>query len=90
MSVQEQAVAAIANPKLATAVAAATTTTRLSTWLAWIPDDIGKLATLVGIVLSVVLIRAHLASTEKDRTELAIMRAKEAERLAGSGRRDSD
>lgn len=39
--------------------AAGTIGTGLATALNWIPDDIGKLATLVGIILSVVLIWNH-------------------------------
>ena len=89
MSAHEQILAAAASPKIATAVAAVTTGTGAS-WLWWVPDDVGKLATLVGVVLSVVLIRVHLMTLEKLRTEVAIMRSKEAERLDGSGRRDTD
>ncbi len=90
MSIQEQAISVATSAKVATAVAAATTGTGVSAWLAWIPDDVGKLATVVGIVLSLVLIRVHLVALEKLRTEIAIMRVKEAERTDESGRRRSD
>ena len=41
-------------------VAATTTTTGTMTWLEMIPTDIGKLATVIGIILSTVLIWTHL------------------------------
>lgn len=90
MNVQEQIIAATTSAKTATAVAAVTTTTGVSTWLSWIPDEVGKLATVCGAVLSVVLIRVHLTSLEKLRTEIAIMRTKEDERLSRNGRRSYD
>jgi hypothetical protein len=46
----------LSNPKAASAVSVTTTTTGVATWLDWIPNDIGKLATLIGGVLSIVLI----------------------------------
>lgn len=46
----------LTNPKTATSTSLATTTTGVATWLDWIPNDIGKLATLIGMVLSTVLI----------------------------------
>ena len=82
MSVQEQALQAAANPKIAAAVSLVTTSTGVSTWLSWIPDDIGKLATLVGIALSVVLIYTHLrkgrAEYQKLQLEIEILREKQA------------
>ena len=46
------------DPRLAYPVSAATTAT--GTFFDMIPSDIGKLATLVGIALSIVLIYTHL------------------------------
>lgn len=46
----------VTSPKLASSVSLGTTATGAATWLAWIPNDIGKLATVVGIALSLVLI----------------------------------
>ncbi len=46
------------DPKVAGAVS--TATTALGTFLDLIPNDIGKLATLVGIALSAVLIYTHI------------------------------
>lgn len=77
MNVQEL----VTNPKVGQTIAAATTTTGLGTILDWIPDDIGKLATLIGIVLSVVLIRLHWLGVKKQQLELDILKEKEAERL---------
>ena len=45
---------------VATGVATWTAGIGIGTILEWIPNDIGKLATLVGIVLSTVLIFTHL------------------------------
>lgn len=45
--------------KTAVAVASATTASGVGSLLDWIPNDIGKIATLIGIVLSLVLIFTH-------------------------------
>lgn len=50
----------VTDVKTAAGVATATTGTGLAAWLEKIPPDIGKLATLVGIVLSCVLIFTHI------------------------------
>ena len=75
--------------KVALGVGTATTSTGTATVLDWIPNDIGKLASLVGIALSVVLIYTHfrrsrLTDIEYKKTllEIEILKAKEAERLA--------
>ncbi len=47
------------NFKLAATVAATTVSTGVSTWFDLIPDDIGKLASLAGLVLTVILIVIH-------------------------------
>lgn len=62
----------IADQRTAAGVSAVTTATGISSILEWIPDDIGKLATLVGIVLSLVLIFVHLINgySEHKRIEL--------------------
>lgn len=46
----------IASPKIAGSVGASTAALGASSWLDLIPDDIGKVATLVGIALSLVYI----------------------------------
>ena len=51
---------AVTSVKTAGAVAAATITTGLSTWIDLIPDNIGKLASLAGLLLSFVLICVHI------------------------------
>lgn len=79
MSIKEQIVH---NPKIAAGVSAMTTGTGAGTVLDWIPDDIGKLATLVGIILSVILIRVYTVTLKKGQLELSIMKAKELERVA--------
>lgn len=62
------------SPKVAAIVSAATTTTGAGTIFDIIPDDIGKLATLAGIILTVILIRVHLLSLEKTKMEVEKMR----------------
>lgn len=72
--------------KVAGATAAATTGTGLATILEMIPNDIGKLATLVGIILSVVLIYTHWRKGrieyKKIQLEIAILEGKEEDRRA--------
>jgi hypothetical protein len=64
----------VESPKVAAIVSAATTTTGAGTIFDIIPDDIGKLATLVGIILTIILIRVHLLSLEKTKMEVEKMR----------------
>lgn len=45
--------------RIAAPIATLTAATGVAEWMKWIPNDIGKLATLVGIILSVVLIISH-------------------------------
>lgn len=62
------------NTKVAATVATGTTASGVSSLLDIIPDDIGKLATLVGIALSMVLIYFHIRKgrLEKKKLELEI------------------
>lgn len=87
MNIREAATELVQNPKTGAAVATGTTATGLGTILDFIPDDIGKLATLVGIILSSLLIYAHYHKTrafirhdkfeqEKERLELEALRRK--------------
>lgn len=52
--------------KAAAGTSAATTGSGVATWLEWIPSDIGKLATVIGISLSLVLIFTHLKKHKRD------------------------
>lgn len=85
MSVSEGVQQLANNPKIASGVAALTTGTGLGTVLDWIPDEIGKLATLVGIALSVVLIYTHWRKGrieyKKTQLEISILKQKEAQLL---------
>ncbi|MAF42841.1 MAG: hypothetical protein CMI54_01550 [Parcubacteria group bacterium] len=60
MSIKTELTQALTDTKTAIAVATTTTSTGVGTILDLIPDNIGKLATLVGIILSSVLIFTHL------------------------------
>ena len=73
-SIQEAAQSA----KIAAATSATTAGSGMATWLEWIPSDIGKLATLIGLTLSIVLIYTHLKKykreEEKHKLEIEILR----------------
>lgn len=79
------------NPKAASVVSTLTTSTGIGTLLNLIPNDIGKLATLVGIILSIVLIYTHWRKGrieyKKTQLEINILMEKEAERLDAARRR---
>lgn len=68
------------SPKVASLVSAATTGTGLGTILEWIPNDIGKLSTVIGIILSSVLIYTHFrkgrAEHQKIMLEIEILQSK--------------
>ena len=74
----------VTDVKTAAVVAATTTGTGLGTILDLIPDSIGKLATLVGIFLSLTLLYTHLRRSSNDskikNLEFEILRQKEKER----------
>ena len=74
------------NAKIATTVSTFTTGIGLGTMFELIPHDIGKLATVVGIVLSIVLIYTHWRKGrieyEKTKIELMILKTKEAHIIA--------
>ena len=61
------------SPKIAGVVSVATSATGAGTFLDYIPSDIGKLATLFGLALTIVLIRVHLVNLKKSELELEIM-----------------
>ena len=81
MSVKDQALHLASSPKVAACVSGATTASGLGTILEWIPDDIGKLATLIGICLSAVLIYSHSLTV---REQLRRRRKDEAESVSTS------
>ncbi len=91
MSAKEGLTELAQNPKIASAVSTVTTGTGLGTFLDLIPNDIGKLATLVGIVLSSVLIYTHWRKGrieyEKTQLEILVLKEKEAERIEAALRR---
>ena len=87
MSLKEQAGELLANPKLGIGMAAATTTSGVGTWFNYIPDDIGKLAALVGGVLSLVLIGVHSLTIREKLFDMEVKRRLEEERRRGLERR---
>jgi uncharacterized membrane protein YfcA len=90
MSVKEGVQQLASDPRIASGVSAITTGTGLGTVLDWIPDDIGKLATLVGIILSIVLIYTHWRKGrieyKKIQLEIRILKEREAERIEAARR----
>lgn len=94
MSVKEGLTELAQNPKVASAVSTITTGTGLGTFLDLIPNEIGKLATLVGIVLSSVLIYTHWRKGrieyQKTQLEIMILMEKEAERIDAAHRRKEE
>lgn len=73
----------IQDPKITASVAGSTTLT------AWIPDDIGKIAALVGIVLSLILIYVNILSARKTHLEWRILQRREEERQERAQRHQS-
>ncbi len=84
MSVKELLV----NPKTVAAVSTVTTSSGLSTWFEWIPSDIGKVAVVIGILLSSVLIYFNvvngIVTNRKLNLELKLLRDEEKERENGT------
>ena len=79
--------------KIAWATVMGTIGSGMGTALDMIPNDIGKLATLLGIVLSTVLIYTHFRKGrieyQKTQLEIIILKEKEAERLVAAIRKNS-
>ena len=55
--------------KIATAVSTTTIGSGVATILEWIPDDIGKVATLIGMLLSTILIYTHIKKYKREGRE---------------------
>lgn len=86
-SVKEVIQDTLVDTKIAVAVSTGTSSSGLGTMLGMIPDDIGKLGVIVGMILSTVLIISHVKKAiyeykdrireiEKNELELAILRKK--------------
>jgi hypothetical protein len=52
----------MSDPKIAISVASSTAASGVSLWAGWIPDDVGKIAALLGAVLSLVVITTTIAT----------------------------
>lgn len=92
-SITQFATNASQNVKLAASTSLATATTGTITWLEWIPSDIGKLATLIGIALSTILIYTHIKKAQRDKELHIIEMAKkqlELEQLRARARRNEE
>jgi len=81
MGVRDASIEIAQNPKTGALVSTATTGSGLGTLLNLIPNDIGKLATVVGILLSFLLIYANVLRIRRERLELTILRRREDERV---------
>ena len=62
-----------ASGKAAVAVAGGTVASGIAQILSWIPDSIGKFATLVGVVLTLVMISYWRAKTKKVQLESELL-----------------
>ncbi len=58
------------DPRIAGIVAFATTAIGASSWLKWIPDDVGKLASAAGIILTSVLVYRHWRTGRREQRKL--------------------
>lgn len=81
MSVKEQILSAASNTKAGATIAAVTTGTGVGSTFEYIPDDIGKIAAVIGIILSTVICRLHLVNIKKIKLEMKILRQREADRI---------
>ena len=92
MSAKEVLHELVQNPKVAWSMSTLTTGSGLGTILDAIPNDIGKLATVVGIILSSVLIYTHSRKGrieyEKTQLEILVLKEKESERIESALRRE--
>lgn len=64
------------DPKAGMAVAATTVGAGAFDLLNWIPDDIGKLGVLLGLVLTVVVVRLQLKRSQLTDLEIELARKK--------------
>jgi hypothetical protein len=72
---------ALQNPKIATLVSAGTGATGTATMFDWIPGDIGKLASLIGLVLSLVFGYFAIEKAIEDRKNRKLVREELEKRL---------
>jgi len=80
VDIKQELVTLAQNPKVAASVSIMTTGTGAGTVLDWIPDDIGKLASVFGIILSAILTRMYLLSVKKLKLELEVLEERKRQR----------
>jgi len=76
----------LTDTRAASAVSGTTVTSGLATWLDMVPNEIGKLATLVGTVLSLVMIYVYIQKNSREAKESSVqleILMLERDRLAG-------
>lgn len=64
----------IESAKTGAIIAGATISGGVGSLFGWIPDDIGKLTALVGLILSLILIAVHVVILRKKTLELKILK----------------
>lgn len=62
----------VSDPKVAVSVATSATASGVGLWAGWIPDDIGKIAALLGAILSLVVIVTTVATFRCTRRRLEL------------------
>jgi len=85
VSAKEQLIQAAASAKVGVVTGTSTVSVGAGTWFNMIPDDIGKLASIIGICLSSVLIYVHALKVrqgtldiKKTKLEIEMMKAEQA------------
>jgi hypothetical protein len=62
----------VTDPRTASAVSGGTVASGLGTWTDAIPNDIGKVATLIGAILSLIMIYVSLKKNAREAAEFEI------------------
>lgn len=76
----------ILNVKAAWAVVGSTFATSIGLLFELIPNDIGKLGTVIAIIFSVILIRMHILNTRKIQLEIEILKKERARNVGQSAK----
>ena len=76
-----QVIEQLGNPKAAATISAATTGAGLSSIWGWLPSDIGEVAAVVGIILSIVMIYSTILRIRRERLEYRFLVDRERKRI---------
>lgn len=79
-SIEQHVQSVVENTKVAASISTATTAAGLGTVLNYLPDVLGSVATMAGILLSWFLIRKVRMETKKIKLEMEVLRGRERTR----------